>query len=386
MSTQNTVWVVISSQAIADKIREKLDSGSFSAANDITESLKGFNKKIKSLVQQHGGHIYVLLYERIILEIPITLAEQIPDLVSELKSHVGPEVACGIGMDYEEAVKAAQLSGNTGQIEMHGEETEKSDEWAGQKDPFEISPNLFNPEMQTTVNEIPAKSPKKQPVPVVRPEIQQELQTESEYLQAVNQSLGAQPPMPPQQPGQQPGQEPQDLLEALHGGQVPGHKPKDEEDEKSESKEKKDGKKSEKEEKEGGKEEESDKAHSKLADSLLNIRDRIPELITLADKNPEAFKQSMNLIQKLIGLTRSRKKGDDTKKSEVDIINEKLDKMTKALHFPVGTRRGRRIKVIVNGKAVWRSAAAGRVQDSKGQPISVKSHNAAAATGQQEEQ
>lgn len=371
MSTQNTVWVVISSQAIVDKIRESLDNGQFSRVNELTSYLKGFNDKLQSMVQQYGGHLYVALYERIVLEIPITVANQIPNLVMELKSHVGPQVACGIGLDFSEAARASQNSVSTGNIEMYGESDEVEKD---EPEMLELPPNLFNPEMQHTVNNIPEKAHEPIAEPVFRPGIQQELQMESQYLQAIGQSMGfGPPPQTQQQPGQpdqqtgQQGQNPQDLLEALHGAPIPGRQSSPENQDQS-SEEKQPGKPTESEE-------ESDDSHSKLAASLLEVRNRIPELTALAEKNPEAFKQSMRLIHKLVDLARTKKKS--AKKSEIDTINQKLEELTKKLHLPVGTRRGRRVKVLINGKEVWRSMAAGRVQDASGEPISVKSHNAA---------
>ena len=81
-----------------------------------------------------------------------------------------------------------------------------------------------------------------------------------------------------------------------------------------------------------------------------------------------------------------KNKKKETKKSEIDSINAKLDELTKGMKYPIGTRKGRKVKVIIDGKAVWRSMSAGRVQDARGQAISVKSHNAAAESGSQEEQ
>lgn len=398
MSTQNTIWVVISSQEIADKIRDGIDGGEFARVNDLTTYLDGFNGRIKSLVQQYGGHIFALLYDRTILEIPMTIAQMVPDLIAELKLKAGP-VACGIGMDYKEAAHACRDSQGSGKIEMYGEDSdvvqkddgsdETQDRWEGDFDPFMISPNLYNPEMQRTVQNIPDKGKKPKLAPVMRPEIDKELQIESQYLQAVGQSIAPPPPMPqPGQPGAQgEEEEPQDLLEALNGGKVPGHAPETDEDsedpgEKSGNSEKDPGEKSEDSEEDGGSE--KDDAQEKLANSLIGIRDRIPELMALADKNPEAFKQSMALIQKLVGLARQGKK--ETKKHEMDAINEKMDEMVKNLKLPVGTRRGKKKKVLIQGKQVWRSMSAGQVQDAQGEPVSVKSHNAAAATGSTKEQ
>lgn len=388
MASQNTVWVIINCQPVVNAMRERLDNGAFSEINTLLSYLKSFEERLSSMVQKAGGHVYVMLYERIVLEIPITLAEQIPDMVKELKDKLGPDVSCGIGLDYEEANRACLISAGTGRIEMYGEDTQKNDDYA--EPAFEIPPNLFNPQMQNTVNNpIPDRrtGPK---TPVLRPGLEEELQIDAQYLQAIGQTLGvgaaaeAQQQAAKQQQAQQGGEGkegPRDLLEALNGGPVDGHHPEEEEKEGS--------KEPEIDSKEGGSEEKAEDGgdDAKLASLLLNIRDRIPELIALQEKNPEAFKQSLVMIQKLIGLARSRKKSS-AKKSEIDSINGKLDELTKkiAMRYPVGTRKGRKVKVIIDGKAVWRSMSAGRVIDSKGQPISVKSHNAAATSGSQEEQ
>lgn len=394
MASQNTVWVIINCQPIVNAMRDRLDHGAFSEINSLLSYLKSFEEKLSSMAQAVGGHVYVMLYERIVLEIPITLAEQVPDMVKELKSKLGPEISCGIGLDYDEANRACQISAGTGRIEMYGEDTQKNDEYA--EPAFELPPNLFNPDMQHTVNNPIPDRHVDQKAPVLRPALEQELQMDAQYLQAIGQTLGAGAAQEAQQQAAQQqqqaggegeeGEGPRDLLEALNGGPVDGHQPEDEDEEGSkESKgDSEEGETEEKGEEDG---EESAEGDAKLASSLLNIRDRIPELIALQEKNPEAFKQSLAMIQKLIGLARSRKKSS-TKKSEIDQINGKLDDLTKkiAMKYPVGTRKGRKVKVIIDGKAVWRSMSAGRVSDSKGQPISVKSHNAAAESGSQEEQ
>ncbi|RLF65138.1 MAG: hypothetical protein DRN30_04580, partial [Thermoplasmata archaeon] len=131
----------------------------------------------------------------------------------------------------------------------------------------------------------------------------------------------------------------------------------------------------------------------KIAAQLDNIKGQIPQIMGLADKDPKAFKQTMNMINKLIQLAHSRSK--TTKKSET---REKIEQLIKAINskastkpsshgiiYPVGTRLGRYKKVLVEGKSTWREMSSGAVKDNSGNPISVKEYNKQTNANQREE-
>jgi hypothetical protein len=188
-------------------------------------------------------------------------------------------------------------------------------------------------------------------------------------------------------------------MEALHGGQVPGHVPAGQEqvpgmpgEEASTG-----NAGSNPESPEGSEqdvaaavdeaEKEAEGTNQKLAKLLLTVKQQLPQLMALHDSNPQAYKQSMAMIQKLVQLAHGRKK--EAAKSETDETIESLEKaFGRRLkgwkgHFghkyPVGTRLGRRVKVLIDGKETWRQVASGQVKDARGQDVSVRSSNAVAS-------
>jgi hypothetical protein len=121
----------------------------------------------------------------------------------------------------------------------------------------------------------------------------------------------------------------------------------------------------------------TDASTDKIGNLLASVQEKLPGLMSLQEKNPEAFKKIMGLVHKLVDMAKAKQ---STKKSELLGLTEELNKMIK-IRYPVGTVKGRKKKIMVNGKAAWRSVAAGQVQDLKGDPISVASHNAKAKAG-----
>lgn len=96
--------------------------------------------------------------------------------------------------------------------------------------------------------------------------------------------------------------------------------------------------------------------------------------MALHDKNPEAYKAAMALVQKIVLAA----KHGQTKKAED--ITEDLEKAIR-LRLPVGARKGNKLKVLINGHEVWRSMASGQVKDAQGEPVSVRSSNKEAIKG-----
>ena len=368
MPTQNTVWIVIACDEVTDKLRGWLDNGHFEDAVKYAQLIHDFCDKIQKFAQEKGGHLYVSLYDRQIMELPASAADQLPYIIEGYKEDLGRDkIAVGIGLDYMEAARAAQHSRTTGEIELFtpGETpTYKAEDPIGASGDLKLDtdvslpPNIFDPQLPPKMVE---KVTPKEPHFTSRPEMDKEIAAETKMLQAIGQQM--QPPTPPAPPPGQPGgsAQPQDLMEALHGGPVPGHQPQQAEAEG----------KPEEGEKEGEFPDEEAGAE-KLYGALANIQQKIPQLMELHDKNPEAFKRSMDLINKLMKLTQ-------TKKSEK--LSLKLEELKKAFaagtkrNWPVGTTINRRKKVLVDGKSVWRSIISGQVRDDHGQIISVKSSN-----------
>jgi hypothetical protein len=78
MATTNTVWVVIFCDQVTDRLRSFFDKGHLSEANLYTQKIHAFTNKIKTFTQEKGGTLYVCLPERQILEVPITVAKEMP--------------------------------------------------------------------------------------------------------------------------------------------------------------------------------------------------------------------------------------------------------------------------------------------------------------------
>lgn len=403
MATQNSVWIVISCDAAADRVRTLLDRGFFSEAEQLSNSIKSFSSKVSKDAEAKGGHLYVTLYERIVMEVPLTYAEELPNVIEGFKEVVGAAVAAGLGMTFEEATMAARKSTETGDIELYDPDdaaNTKPDYFKTDPQQYEIPPNLFD----LTSPPSPAPEPQK-PIPrekpaAIKPGIEQEIQLETKYVQAYAQTMGAPSPEEMQQQveaqkaamGQTEGLPPE-LQAALAGQSEESDEDGGDKGSKKDSKGKKSGDKGSKkdssdeedEDSEEGDEDDSE-ASDKLADLLLRAKEHIPDIMKLKEKDPKAFDQAIKLIQKLADVTRSRKKVSKAEAtSEVEEFNKAFNAAI-GRGWPVGTRKGNKQKVTVNGKAVWRSMASGRVQDAKGQAISVKSHNAAASKGTQAEQ
>ena len=373
--TSNTVWIAMSCSELANKIRELSDKGFFSEVKSLTYQAQAFLDKIASFAQEHGGHLHINLPDRQILELDEDSAEELPNIIEGYKAQVSSNIACGLGLSFDEASSAMRVSMQSDEIEMFNPEDERFSGVVYYKSEngsdFILPPNLFDP-MTPPPKYVQPEKPKYVP----RPAAQQELQAEGQLVQAIAQSMMPPPPSPEQMQQQQP---PQDLREALHGGRVPGHTPK-EEDEKENKPKKKELKESDDKESDDS-EEESNGTNEKLKDLLSSVNSSLPGILSLHDKNPEAYKQALSLIHKLVQVAHDRKKVSKAEAIEQsESITEDLNKAIR-LRLPVGTLKDRKKKVLVNGKEVWRSVASGLTMDPAGEAISVKSHNATAAQG-----
>lgn len=400
------VWVVISASPAQQRLVELIDKGYLSEAVGISQALEGFIAKLKSHVQQHGGHMPIALYERVVMQLSMPAAEEVPSILEGYQDSLGCKVAAGIGMTFEEAAKASTKSLHSGDIELYNpEEVEEYEEFAMTEsrrfgDDVILPPNLFDPTIPD--DEEYKLTQDGSPKPKLSPGYAESMQAETKYIQDVANQLGAQQAQQQMQQAVQAQQQPQDLLEALNGGQVEGHTPKTDEDEENTGKDKKSASKpdSKKDDDSGSddseeiKEEVTDaetaakKFDEKLASTLHQIKSQIPQIMAMADSNPQAFKQTMDLINKLVNAAHKREKdGDPNKKSQARLELEELAKQFQhratakvkgpGTHhiWPVGTRKGKYKKVMANGKAIWKEMSAGAVKDDKGNPISVRVSN-----------
>lgn len=373
MANQNTIWVVIDTDEVLERLRELIDLGAFSEAKDLQYQLDALADKAKSVLSTRGGHLHLSTPCRTVMEMSITVAEEFPVILSGYRAFFGTKMGTGMGLDLHEAAAAAKKSLMTHEIELYDpkDESFKADFFKALDDAptkgrtFELPPNLFDPLSP------PSPEPKEdnqQRAILTTPE--QSMQAEAAMLQAIMQQLSPPPPQQPQQqdqtaqqPNQDQSQEPRDLLEILHGQPVPGRDvpPQAQQSEPASNAEPNEPK---------------DETQEKLAALLAGVQDRIPKLMSLADTNPDAFKKVMALVHKLVDVARTKK----VQKGEVTTLTEELNKAIR-LRLPVGSVKGRRKKVLVNGREVWRQMSAGQVLDSHGQAVSVKSSNAKADDG-----
>jgi hypothetical protein len=75
------VWIVINATNISNTLNSLIDKGNFKDSQNIKYYLDNFLKKLKSVCQSHGGSVHLMLYERIILEVSLEVAEQIPNII-----------------------------------------------------------------------------------------------------------------------------------------------------------------------------------------------------------------------------------------------------------------------------------------------------------------
>lgn len=393
MSTQTTVWTMIITDGVSDKIRDLIDSGYIQEAQDLDFQLKSITDKMNKLIGERGGAVKLSTYDRQILELPVTVAEELPLILAGYKQVFGALMSVGMGLDIREAALAAKKSMYTNDIELYDP---KDESYADIKknlqlenELFEVQPNLYAQTQPPSPKADSSKDSVGKYVPGLN--AQQALEAENQLVQAtVQQLMGPaqemQQQMMQQQQQQQSEEEqqPDSLLEAL-SGEKKSDKPKTESKEKkSKDSDDEDSDKSsdDSDESDSGDSDDdsdSDESTDKLGKLLSDVQDKMPKLMELHEKNPEAFKKVVALLHKLVGVVKSRK--ETTNKKEIVDMAEELNKAIK-IRYPVGTVKNRKKKVIVDGKARWRGVAAGQVKDNTGNAISVQSHNAQ-ATGKE---
>jgi len=389
MSTQTSVWIMIATDGVSNKIKDLVDSGYFVEAHDLDYHLKAVADKLNKLVGEKGGSVKLSTYDRQVLELPITVAEELPLILAGYRQVFGPLMAVGMGLDLREAALASKKSVFSNDIELYDP---KDESYKVLVKTLELEDEVFQPQ-PNLYDETHPKSPKASAdeadvgryIPGLN--AQQALEAENQLVQAtVQQLMGPAQAMQQQQQAQMEQQakeqEKQEsgkggegsLLEEL-SGEKKSDKPKTESKQSKASSEDDSDADDSDDESDDDDSDDSSGSTEKLGQLLSDVQDKMPKLMELHDKNPEAFKKVVNLLHKLVSVVKSRK--SDAKKSEagIEAMTEELNKMIK-IRYPVGTVKGRKKKVIVDGKAKWRGVAAGQVKDVKGNAISVESHNA----------
>lgn len=357
------IFVIISLEDVCERIRTYIDKGYFTEAQKLSYEIEGFCDHIKSEFQKDGSTIYLLITDRIILECTLAQAETIPLLVDGLKELLAGDgkVACGLGYNIEEASKAVMRSRETLDIELYDENLHKADHLQS------LPLNNGDPRVHHYQDKVKPK--KKQAI--IGPDAQSELQVQTEYTNAIAQSMMPPPPPQPQMPqqAQDPNQPRKSLHELLTGTPANG------EGQEQQQQQPQGSEPLQESETETDISPEEKSELDKIGESILSIKDNIPHLMDLAERNPKAFKQSVGVINKLLGLAKEKFKKSDGAFADQELLVDELNKAIQKFHYPVGTVKHRKKKQMVNGKASWRSMVSGQVMDEQGNAISVKSHN-----------
>lgn len=389
------VWVMIRAQQARDRMLRLLDSGNLAEALGKKYYLDGLVDKMKAFVQQYGGSLTVAMYDCIVMQIPFSAAEQLPSITEGYKEALNGQICIGVGLTFVESAKACKKSASTGDIELYDNSTGSFDKSEARR--------ISNPNVTLPNNVFSPTSPDddyyqpQAPDDVVMPlNAEEAMQIETQYIQGLIGQMNPQQSSqqsPAEAPPQGEGQD-QNTMDLLNMLSQQGAQPDAQQE--GQSGESSDGggdKQQAEEELEGQVEEAEQDAEAqhndKLVSALQNVGSQIPQLMELADKNPDAFKQSINMINKLIAFAKQKPK-DQVKKMEglitqCEDLTKRFEQRTvnrgpnasANLDLPAGSRKGHYKKVIVNGKEVWRSFKTGQVKDDEdGSDISVRRYNA----------
>ena len=389
------IWVVISCDLIYYKLRELVDAGDYEQASQLSYGLNAIMDKIKSLIQARGGSLLLSMYDRQVLMLSSAVAEELPNILAGYQELFGKNMAVGLGLTLKEASWAVRRSKGSGEIEFYDpkdvafDEAQDitKDEPNGAVDfSAVLPPNLFDPLL-------PEPKKQGQEPSYKRSTIDQDLQGEAKLLQGIISILGGgqveQQIQQMQQQIQQQQQSPRNLLESLHGERLPNQQQQQGQEQQSKPQGKEETKKEEIPENKSKNEiEPKEDETTKLGNLLSQVKEVIPQLMGLADSNPEAFKSSMNIVNKIIKLAKLNR---EAKKSEYyeefNELKKNVDELQKAkdwkprfkkehIDYPLGTVLGNKKLVTVNGRKTWRQMGSGQVMDEQGQAISVKASNA----------
>ena len=368
------VWITIRAQQARQRMLKLLDSGNLAEALGKKSYLDGLVEKMKGFVQQYGGSMPIALYDCIIMQVPFNAAEQLPSITQGYQDALKNQISIGVGLTFAESTKACKLSSETGKIELFDPQ---SGEFLKAQ-----SRRVLHPDVTLPANVFSPNSPDDgyyQPDSledevIIAPDADKAIEIETAYIEKLvaqmNPPQQEAPPGMPQEEGAPPPEGEQgtmDLLRMMSQGEEEGEAAPEEGAPAPE------GESTVPPEAEAEIQQEVDEAeqqaeqwnNDQLAQTLQGVSSKIPEIMAMADQNPDAFKQTMNMVNKLISAAKQRPK--DAKKSEELIQAAK--ELTKAFerkriqsgpgagkntHFPVGTRKRNYKKVLVDGKEVWR--------------------------------
>lgn len=333
------VFMVVSADRAVDQMRRSIDSGDNERAMRISQELHAYLDDLRKKVETAGGRCWIHLYERTVCETEPDLAADLVPYLDSFEPRFGTKPAVGLGMSLKTAAHACERSSQTGEIEFDGLDGEPVDQEQSKElnhPPGALDPE--NPESPEAPDRDVPVDPEVVPMPPgVAP---------AEEFQARESLAAALVPPMPQVPQPQPEAEPQQEAEV---------------EQKAEDFE----------ERQPG---------DAIVERLVQIKEHLPEIMDMARRDPKGFQHAMSAVKGLIQLARMQKSLDPYLYEDLEKGLATGSRKYQA-KFPVGTVRGGRVKVIVNGRPVWRSVRAGIVKDRQGRPVSVKSSNKDAKDG-----
>lgn len=424
MSTPTMIWVLVRATEVRDRFLDFVDAGNFKEAIDLQSSLNGMVSTLKSFVQQYGAGCPIACEDIVAMKIPVNLARNLESTL-DLYLRDMPGMAVGVGFNFFEAASACKRSKKTRKIELYapsnGEPLQRNEPQIHKliDEDVVLPTNLFDP---TTPTDNQYLDQLKEPEVISMPGFKEEIQSESEYIKIIASQMGS-PSDAEIQQAQAEAQQQQQMAQGSQGQVSQGGNPNaksmlaalgknppkpNDKDENGEDKEetgktlrdakkkssKEDGDSNKKDSKSSKDDEDSDESveneedlkeeiedaekeakkdnNQALYDQLDRIKSDLPQIMGLAQKDPKAFKQSMDMVNKLLDVAKKVSKG------EIDLNNkEDLQKTKVELNLPVGSRKGMKKKVSVTGKPnTWRSMKSGQLKDEDdGSPISVREYN-----------
>jgi hypothetical protein len=374
------IWVVIN-QHEAKSFVEDRDSLDFSSVKDAIASAKILASKIKTFVLSKGGYVFLETDFSLVAQVPHTSLEELENIIENYCGDSSRKVSVGLGVDFEDAKKAARKSQKTGCFEFYSKEDPFYKEDA--KDKPEDQNNIADkkkvenfkaflaPSIEESISNreeyltaVAAKQAEKM-APLIQKQVQAQMEAQAQQQSQAQQQAQAQPQGDSQ--GQQ-SEEDVDPREMIIQGEP---------EKKSEDKIEMDPAKSEIS---------FDDPKYKIAGLLATIRENASEFAKLRQQDPDGFAAVSKLISSAIKLAKAMEKNelDLLLKSEIDVdsvkkaVENSLAKSRlKKKSFPVGFVKDGKIKIKdpLTGAIRWRGVRTGLMADEDGAPISTKVYN-----------
>ena len=389
------VTVIISLFKQADRVQDAQVLNNQGELGQQSANSDALIQKVKSWALTKGAEIKYLTNDKVIFGISPETLEEMEYELEHYRSSLG-ECAVGMGVDLHQAQKAEEKSQQTKRIEFYHPE----DPFYNKKDPQD-----FKDSDQEVADKVKLDEPTPVHAPTLAEEFKakevlfdtmaqnqvQKLEPTPEEQQAQQQAMaqqaqaqGAAPQGQPQQDGKsdaslQEAEMDPDMQEALRlagrEDSIP-QKPKVEMD----ASKKEEPAQEPAEPK--AKVVDPNSIEMKLAGLLATIKHHASDLAELQERNPEAFKAAMKMVDSTIKLSKHvRENGGklgDVKmpipKFDLKKFEEDLAKRANVNSLPIGTlKRGKvKVKDSYTGRVKWRSVRSGLMKDPTGAAISTK--------------